>query len=159
MSMVEKKLEELGLTLPQMPKPLAAYVPGIKVGDFIYTSGQIPLLNGQLKYQGQIGGRISLEEGYQAAQLCALNCLSVVKNLIGDLNQVEQIVKVVGFVNSAPGFTQQPQVINGASELLGTLFEQKGRHARSAVGVNSLPLGAACEVEIIVQVKKQEAAG
>ncbi|MZP30158.1 RidA family protein [Heliobacterium undosum] len=149
---VEAKLQELGLTLPEAPKPVAAYVPSVKAGDFIYTSGQIPFVNGELKYKGKVGKDLTAEKAYEAAKVCCLNCLGVIKGQVGDLNQVKKIVKVVGFVNSAPGFQGQPGVINGASELLGQVFGDKGQHARSAVGVNELPLDAAVEVEMIVQV-------
>ncbi|MBZ4654457.1 MAG: endoribonuclease family protein [Peptococcaceae bacterium] len=154
MSMVEKKLAEMGLSIPEAPKPVAAYVPAVKTGEYIYTSGQIPLVNGELKFKGKIGAEMTLEQGYEAAKVCALNCLSVIKGLIGDLDKIEQVVKVVGFVNSAPGFNMQPKVINGASELLGAVLGEKGFHARSAVGVNELPLDATVEVEMIVKVKE-----
>ncbi len=153
MSVVEKKVQEMGLSIPEAPKPVAAYVPGVKVGNYVYTSGQIPLVNGELKYKGKAGGEVSEADAYEAAKVCALNCLGVVKSLIGDLDKVEKVAKVVGFVNSAAGFDMQPKVINGASELLGELFGDKGAHARSAVGVSELPLGATCEVELIVKVR------
>ncbi len=156
MSNVEKKLQELGLKIPEAPKPVAAYVPGVITGDLIYTSGQIPLVKGELKYKGKVGKDLSPEQAYEAAQICALNCLAVVKGLAGNLDRVEQIVKVVGYVNSADDFTAQPQVVNGASELLGKIFGEKGAHARSAVGVNSLPLDATCEVELVVKLKKEK---
>jgi enamine deaminase RidA (YjgF/YER057c/UK114 family) len=148
----EKKLQELGLALPEPPKPVAAYVPGVKVDKYIYTAGQIPFVDGQLKYKGKVGDEVSVD-AYEAAKICALNCLSIVKSLAGSLDNVEKIVKVVGFVNSADGFNQQPQVINGASELLGQIFGEAGAHARSAVGVNQLPMDATCEVELIVKLK------
>lgn len=150
----EQKLLEMGLTLPPAPKPLAAYVPAVKMGGFVYTSGQIPMVNGQLEYQGKLGAELSVEQGYQAARVCALNCLSVIKAQVGSLDGIEQIVKVVGYVNSAAGFRQQPQVINGASELFGEIFGDAGKHARSAVGVNELPINAAVEVEVIVKIKE-----
>lgn len=149
----EKKIQELGLTLPEAPKPVAAYVPGVKIDKYIYTSGQIPFVNGELKYKGKVGKDVTPEDAYEAAKVCALNCLGVVKSLAGSLDNVEKIVKVVGFVNSAAGFNQQPQVINGASELLGEIFGEAGAHARSAVGVNELPMDATCEVELIVKIK------
>lgn len=149
---VEAKLKEMGLTVPEAPKPVAAYVPAVKAGEYIYTSGQIPFVNGELKYKGKVGNDLTPEQGYEAAKICCLNCLSVIKGQIGDLNQIKRIVKVTGFVSSAPGFNGQPGVINGASELLGQLFGEQGQHARSAVGVNELPLDAAVEVEMIVQV-------
>jgi len=152
-SEVEQKARELGLAIPEPPKPVAVYVPGIITGGFVYTSGQIPLVGGELKFKGKVGAEVSLEEGYEAAKLCALNCLGVIKELVGDLDRIEQVVKVTGFVNSAPDFTMQPKVVNGASELLGALFGDRGRHARSAVGAVSLPLDAACEVEMVVKIK------
>jgi len=150
----EKKLEAMGLRLPDAPKPVAAYVPGVRAGDFIYTSGQLPSENGAIR-KGKLGAGMSVEDGYAAAKICALNCLAVVKSLAGDLDAVERIVKVVGFVNSAPDFEAQPKVVNGASEFLGELFGEAGVHSRSAVGVNSLPLGACCEIEMIVKVKSK----
>lgn len=149
----EKKVKELGLTLPETPKPVAAYVPGVKVDKYIYTAGQIPFVDGELKYKGKAGKDVTTEDAYEAAKICALNCLSIVKTLAGSLDNVEKIVKVVGFVNSAEGFTDQPKVINGASELIGEIFGEAGAHARSAVGVSELPIGATCEVELIVKVK------
>ncbi len=151
---VESKLKEMGLTLPEAPKPVAAYVPAVKSGPFVYTAGQIPLAAGELKYKGKVGGDVDEATGYEAARMCALNCLSVIKGQIGSLDDIEQVVKVTGFVASAPGFNGQPKVINGASELLGQLFGERGQHARSAVGVNELPLDATCEVELIVKVKQ-----
>lgn len=151
---IEKKIEELGLKLPEAPKPVAAYVPAIKSGGYVYTSGQIPFLDGELKYKGKVGQEITEADGYEAAKTCALNCLSVIKGQIGSLDNIEQVVKVVGFVSSAKGFNMQPQVINGASELIGKIFSDKGAHARSAVGVSELPLDAAVEVEMIVKVKE-----
>ncbi len=150
---IESKLQEMGLTLPEAPKPLAAYVPAVKSGEYVYTAGQIPLVGGELKYKGKVGADLDETKGYEAARTCALNCLSVIKAQIGNLDNIEQVVKVTGFVASAPGFNGQPKVINGASELIGELFGDKGKHARSAVGVNELPIDAACEVEMIVKVK------
>ena len=151
--MVEDKIKELGCILPETPKPLAAYIPAIKTGDYVYTSGQVLFAEGELKYAGKIGFDLSIEEGQKAAELCALNGLSAIKGVIGDLNKIEQIVKVTVFVNSADGFTDQPKVANGASEFLGKIFEEAGKHARSAVGVNELPVNSAVEVEMIVKVK------
>jgi enamine deaminase RidA (YjgF/YER057c/UK114 family) len=149
----EKKLQELGINIPEAPKPVAAYVPSVRIGDFVYTSGQIPFVNGELKVKGKVGTDISVEEGYEAAKICAINCLAVLKAEIGNLDKIEKIVKLTGFVNSSPGFSQQPKVINGASEFLGEVFGEAGKHARSAVGVNELPLDAAVEVEMIVKIK------
>jgi len=150
---VEQKLSELGLKLPDVPTPVAAYVPGVRHGDLVFTSGQIPVAGGQLKYAGKVGGEVSLEDGYRAARLCALNALAVLADLAGGLDNIERILKVTGFVNSAPGFSDQPKVVNGASELLGELFGEAGLHARAAVACNELPLDSAVEVEIIAAVK------
>ena len=150
---LEQNLKSLGLTLPHTPKPVAAYIPAIQVDKMVYTSGQIPVVAGELKFKGKLGKEISKEQGYEAAKICALNALSAIKSVIGDLDRIEQIVKVVGFVASADGFTDQPTVINGASEFLKELFGEKGAHARSAVGMAELPLGAAVELEMIVKVK------
>ncbi len=149
----EAKIKELGLTMPEAPKPVAAYVPAVKVEDYVYTSGQIPFVNGELKFKGKLGKDMTLEQGYEAAKVCALNCLAVIKGQIGSLDNIKQIVKVTGFVSSASGFNDQPKVINGASELLGEIFGEHGQHARAAVGVNELPVDAAVEVEMIVKVK------
>ena len=151
--MVEEKIKELGFALPETPKPLAAYIPAIRTGDYVYTSGQVPFADGELMYSGKIGFDLTIEEGQKAAELCALNGLSSIKSEIGDLNKIEQIVKVTVFVNSADGFTDQPKVANGASEFLGKIFGESGKHVRSAVGVNELPADSTVEVEIIVKVK------
>lgn len=151
--MFEDKLKEIGMSLPPVAKPVAAYVPAVLVDKYVYTSGQIPFVEGELKYKGRVGGDLTDQEGYEAARICVLNCLSAVKSVAGSLDNIERIVKVTGFVNSAPGFSGQPGVINGASELLGRIFGEAGRHARSAVGVSELPLNAAVEVEMIVKLK------
>ena len=151
--MIEKKIKELGYTLPETPKPLAAYIPAIRTGDYVYTSGQVPFADGELKYSGKIGFDLSIEEGQKAAELCVLNGLSAIKSELGNLNKIEQIVKVTVFVNSADAFTDQPKVANGASEFLGKIFGEAGKHVRSAVGVNELPVNSAVEVEMIVKVK------
>ena len=150
---IELKLQELGLTLPEPAKPVAAYVPAVQVSGMVYTSGQIPLVKGEVKFKGKLGRDFTVEEGYEAAKICALNCLAAAKGIIGNLDRIEKVVKVVGFVNSAPEFTDQPKVINGASELLGKVFGPAGEHARSAVGVAELPLGVAVEIEMIFQIK------
>lgn len=148
----EAKLQEMGITLPEAPKPVAAYVPFTRSGDLVFTSGQICMANGQLQYKGKIGQDLTPEEGYQAARLCAINTLSVLKSAIGSLDNVQQIVKVTVFVNSAAGFTGQPAVANGASEFYQQVFGDAGRHARSAVGAPELPLDTAVEVEVIARV-------
>ena len=150
MSKVEERLAAAGITIPEVPVPLAAYVPGVVSGNMVHTSGQLPMANGALSFKGKLGDSASVEDGYAAAKQCAVNCLGVVKALIGDLDRVKRVVKVVGFVNSAPDFEAQPKVINGASELLQAAFGECGAHARSAVGVAALPLGAMCEVEIVI---------
>lgn len=150
---IEKKLLDSGIVLKEVPKPVAAYIPGLKVGDLLFTSGQLPMEDGDLKYRGYLGEDLEVEEGYQAARLATINSLAVIKSLVGDLDRVLQVVKVNGYVRSAPGFTKQPAVINGASELLEEVFEERGRHARAALGCNELPLGAAVEVELVVQVE------
>ncbi|WP_035800001.1 RidA family protein [Kitasatospora mediocidica] len=153
MSKVESKLAELGLTLPEVAPPLAAYVPAVRAGEFVFTSGQLPLVAGKLQNSGKVGAEVTAEEAKELAQLCALNALAAVKSVIGDLDLIEQVVKVVGFVASAPDFTGQPGVVNGASELLGQALGAAGVHARSAVGVAVLPLDAPVEVEIQVRVR------
>ncbi|MFB8198415.1 RidA family protein [Kitasatospora purpeofusca] len=153
MSKVEEKLAELGLTLPPVAAPVAAYVPALRTGDFVFTSGQLPMVAGKLPSTGKVGAEVTPEEANELAQICALNALAAVKSVIGDLDLVEQVVKVVGFVASAPDFTGQPGVINGTSELLGKVLGDAGVHARSAVGVTVLPLDAPVEVEIQVRVR------
>ena len=145
------RLGELGVVLPPVAAPLASYVPAVRTGNLVYTSGQLPLEAGKLARTGKVGGEVSPEEGKAMARICALNALAAVNALVG-VDAVKQVVKVVGFVASAPGFNGQPGVINGASELLAEVFGDKGVHARSAVGVSELPLDAPVEVEMIVEV-------
>lgn len=149
----EEKLASMGVVIPPAPAPVAVYVPAVRAGKIIYTSGQLPAREGKVQFTGKIDRDLTEEEGNKAARLCALNCLAVVKALAGTLDQIHRIVKVTGFVNSSPGFTGQPRVINGASEFLGELFGEAGQHARSAVGVSELPLDAAVEIEMIVELK------
>lgn len=146
------RLAELGITLPAVAKPVAAYVPAVRNGDVVYTSGQLPLVDGTLTHIGKVGAAVSAEEAKGAARTAALNALAAIDALVG-LDNIASIVKVVGFVASAEGFTGQPGVINGASEVLGEIFGDVGAHARSAVGVAELPLGAPVEVELIVEVR------
>ncbi|MFF7247652.1 RidA family protein [Embleya sp. NPDC008237] len=148
----EQRITELGLTLPGVVPPVAAYVPAIRTGNYIHTSGQLPMIEGKLPATGKVGAEVTPEEAKQLARQCALNALAAVKAELGDLSLVRRVVKVVGFVASAPDFTGQPGVVNGASELLGEVFGEAGRHARSAVGVAVLPLDAPVEVEILVEV-------
>ena len=155
MSAVEDRLAELGHTVPEVVPPVAAYVPAVQHGDLVFTSGQLPMVDGKLPAVGKVGegeGLVDPAEAKRLAALCALNAIAAVKALIGDLDKVTRVVKVVGFVSSDPSFTGQPGVINGASELLGAAFGEAGIHARSAVGVASLPMDTPVEVEITVAV-------
>jgi enamine deaminase RidA (YjgF/YER057c/UK114 family) len=145
------RLAELGLTLPAVVPPVAAYVPATRTGNLVFTSGQLPMVDGAMAQTGLVGGPVSPEQAKELARTCALNALAAVDALVG-LDNVVKVVKVVGFVASAPGFTGQPGVVNGASELLGEVFGEAGRHARSAVGVAALPLDAPVEVELVVEV-------
>ncbi|MDR1620418.1 MAG: RidA family protein [Clostridiales bacterium] len=151
-SKVEDKLRKLGIDLPDVPEPVAAYVPAVRAGALIFTSGQLPIQNGVLK-KGRLGENTTVAEGYEAAKICAINCIAAIKSMVGDLDRVEQVVKVTGFVNSTPDFYDHPKVINGASELMREVFGGAGAHSRSALGVSALPLGGVCEVEAIVRVK------
>jgi enamine deaminase RidA (YjgF/YER057c/UK114 family) len=151
MSDPRARLAALGLELPPVTAPLAAYLPAVRSGSHVYVSGQVPMVNGKLEITGKVGADVSPEQGKQLAARCALNALAAIDDLVG-LANVVRVVKVVGFVASAPGFTGQPGVINGASEFFGEIFGENGRHARSAVGVAELPLGAPVEVEVIVEV-------
>lgn len=150
---VSARLAELGITLPAVAAPLAAYVPAARTGNLVYTSGQLPLDAGKLTHAGKVGAEVSPEEAKDAARTCALNALAAVDALVG-IDNVKRVVKVVGFVSGAPGFTGQPGVVNGASELFGEVFGDAGIHARSAVGVAELPLNAPVEVELIVEVQE-----
>ena len=150
---IESRLKELNITLPEAPKPAGSYVPAVVCDRMVFVAGQLPSLNGELKYTGKVGTEVSIEDAYEAAKLCAINALGVLKAYVGDLDKIEQVVRVGGFVNSADGFTMQPKVINGASDFLVEVFGEKGKHARAAVGVNELPLNAAVEVEMLVYLK------
>lgn len=151
--MIEEKIKQLGFELPEVAKPLAAYIPAKKVGNLVMTSGQVPIVKGEMKYSGKVGSDLSEEDGQKAAEICALNCLAAIKSVLGSLDHIEEVVKLTVFVNSANDFTAQPKVANGASELIGKIFGDKGLHVRSAVGVNQLPLNAAVEIEMIVRVQ------
>jgi enamine deaminase RidA (YjgF/YER057c/UK114 family) len=148
---VRDRLAELGITLPEAVAPLAAYVPAVRTGDLVFTAGQLPFVDGALPATGKVGAEVTVEQAKELARQCALNALAAVDALVG-IDQVRRVVKVVGFVASAPGFTAQPAVINGASEVLGEIFGEAGKHARSAVGVAELPLDTPVEVEIVVEV-------
>jgi len=148
---VASRLAELGLTLPDVVPPLAAYQPAVRSGVYVYTSGQLPMVDGKLVATGKVGAEVSPEQAKELAAVCALNALAAVRSVAGDLDRVARVVKVTGFVASAPDFTGQPAVVNGASELLGQVLGDKGVHARSAVGVAVLPLDAPVEVELHVE--------
>ena len=152
MSGPEQRLTELGLRLPEVAKPVAAYVPAVRSGAFVYTSGQLPMVDGELAATGKVGAEVGADRAKELAAICALNALAAVKAEVGELARVRRVVKVVGFVASAADFTGQPGVINGASDLLAQVFGDAGVHARSAVGVAVLPLDAPVEVEVIVEV-------
>ena len=150
---IESRLKELNITLPEAPKPAGSYVPAVVCDRMVFVAGQLPSLNGGLKYTGRVGTGVGIDDAYEAAELCAISALGVLKAYVGDLDKIEQVVRVGGFVNSADGFTMQPKVINGASDFLVEVFGEKGKHARAAVGVNELPLNAAVEVEMLVYLK------
>ena len=149
----EARLQELGLELPDVPEPAGAYVPATRAGNLIFTAGQLPLEAGELLTTGKVGDAVSEEEAYRAARLCALNALAAAATEAGGLDRIHRVVKVTGFVASTPGFNAQPQVLNGASDLIGQIFGEAGLHARSAVGVEELPLDAPVEVEIVAELE------
>jgi enamine deaminase RidA (YjgF/YER057c/UK114 family) len=148
----EARLEELGIALPAPVAPVAAYLPCVRTGDLVYVSGQVPLVEGSPTATGRLGAGVALDDGVAAARQCAVNVLAALKAELGELSRVRRVVKVTGFVASEPDFTDQPKVVNGASELFGEVFGDAGRHARAAVGVAALPLGVPVEVEAIVEV-------
>jgi len=150
---IQSKLAELGLTLPVAAAPVAAYVPAVRTGNLVFTAGQLPLVDGKIPFIGKVGSDVTPEQAKDMAQICALNALAAI-SLVADIDQIEKVVRVGGFVNGVPGFVAIPQVINGASELLIKLFgEVNGKHARTAIGVAELPLNAPVEVEMVVQLK------
>ncbi|MFZ9744835.1 MAG: RidA family protein [Aquiluna sp.] len=146
-----QRISDLGITLPQVATPAGAYVPAVVSGNLVFTAGQIPLVDGKLVATGKVGKDLSADQAKEIARICALNAVAAIKSVIGDLDRVTKVVKVVGFVSSTPDFTAQPSVVNGASELLEQIFGDKGIHARSAVGVAVLPLDAPVEVELVVE--------
>lgn len=146
-----QRLAELGITLPSVVPPVAAYVPAVRTGSLVYTSGQLPMADGSMPATGKVGAEVSPDDAYSCARQCALNALAAIDALVG-IDSIVRVVKVVGFVASDPSFTGQPKVVNGASEVLGEIFGDAGAHARSAVGVAALPLDAPVEVELIVEV-------
>jgi enamine deaminase RidA (YjgF/YER057c/UK114 family) len=153
MSIVEEQLSKIGLKLPETPKPVAAYIPAKQSGKLVFTAGQLPMVNGELISKGLLGQDVEVEDANKAARVCTLNALAAIKGVIGDLDRIKQIVRVVGYVASVPTFTQQPAVVNGASELLLEIFGEAGKHARSAVGMAVLPLNASVEIELTVEVE------
>jgi len=153
MSYLEEKIEQIGLKLPDAPKPVAAYIPAKQTGNLVFTAGQLPMVNGELISKGLLGQDVEIDEANKAARICTLNALAAIKGVIGDLDRIKQIVRVVGYVASVPTFTQQPAVVNGASELLLEIFGENGKHARSAVGMAVLPLNASVEIELTVEIE------
>jgi enamine deaminase RidA (YjgF/YER057c/UK114 family) len=149
----EARLTELGITLPQAPKPVATYIPAVRVGDLLFLSGTGPFKDGAIVYAGKLGKDLTVEQGYEAARLTLLNALAMVRQELGTLDRVTRFVRLTGHVASAEGFTQQPAVINGASDLLVRIFGEAGRHARLALGAAELPLNMAIELELILQVR------
>jgi enamine deaminase RidA (YjgF/YER057c/UK114 family) len=150
---IESRIKEIGFSLPDAPKPVAAYVPAKQTGKLVFTAGQLPMVNGELISKGLLGQEVEIDEANKAARICTLNALAAIKGVIGDLDRIKQIVRVVGYVASVPTFTQQPAVVNGASELLLEIFGENGKHARSAVGMAVLPLNASVEIELTVEVE------
>lgn len=150
---INEKIRKLGIVIPDLPEPKYSYVPGRTAGKLVYTSGQTPTIDGKLVYRGKVSRDISMEDGYKAARLSALNCIAEIKAVVGDLNKVKKIIKLNGFVASSEGFNCQPKVINGASDLLLEIWENNGKHARKAIGVYELPDNAPIEVELIVEIR------
>jgi enamine deaminase RidA (YjgF/YER057c/UK114 family) len=154
MGQIDKRLAELGITLPVPAKPVANYVGWVKTGNLVFTAGQVPLKDGKIEYQGKLGKDFTVEQGAAAARICAINVVAQLKDAVGgDLDRIKRIVKVVGFVNGVPDFADHPKVVNGASDLLVEIFGDKGRHARSAVGSGSLPVNVAVEVEAVAEIE------
>jgi enamine deaminase RidA (YjgF/YER057c/UK114 family) len=149
---IEEIITQIGLKLPDAPKPVAAYIPAKQTGNLVFTAGQLPMVNGELISKGLLGQDVEVDEANKAARICTLNALAAIKGVIGDLDRIKQIVRVVGYVASVPTFTQQPAVVNGASELLLEIFGENGKHARSAVGMAVLPLNASVEIELTVEI-------
>ncbi|MFQ5839302.1 MAG: RidA family protein [Candidatus Methylomirabilales bacterium] len=150
---VEEKLGELGLSLPEVPGTFGSYVRDIQVGPLLFLAGTIGRIDGKLPYAGQVGKEVTIEQGYEMARRCTLTHLAVIRQALGDLERVAQVVRLLGYVNSAPGFTDQPKVVNGASDLLVEVYGDRGRHTRAAIGVSGLALNAPVETELIVAVR------
>jgi len=157
MGKVEKRLQDMGIIIPDAPKPVASYVTCVQTGKLVYTSGQGCKKDNIPVYKGKLGKDLTVEEGYKAAKISIINCLAILKGYLGSLDRITRVVKLLGFVASTPGFDQQPFVINGASDLLIKIFGEKGKHARSAIGTNILPSNMPVEIEIIVEVELEEA--
>lgn len=153
MSEIERKLQELGHPLPPVPAPVASYVPAVQTGQLVISSGQLPFVGKELVFQGKLGRERHEEEGQHAARLCVINALAAIKGEIGDLDRIVRVVRLEGYVQSAEGFTRQPQVLNGASDLLASLFGDQGKHSRIAVGVSELPMNAAVEIALWVEIR------
>lgn len=152
----EKTLARLGHNLPETPRPMANYIPTRRVGTLLYTAGMGPTVGGEIKFKGKLGRELTLEQGIEAARLTILNLLSALKAELGDLDKIEHIVKLTGYVNSAPGFDKQPLVINGASDLLVQVFGERGKHARTSIGVSELPSGIPVEIDLVVEVAESQ---
>jgi enamine deaminase RidA (YjgF/YER057c/UK114 family) len=153
MGKIDARLAELGISLPEVVRPVGAYVPAVRSGSYVYVSGQLPLVGGKLVFVGKVGAEVTPEQGKEAARVSGINALAALASVVGSLDKVKRIVKVTGFVASAPGFTAQPGVVNGASDLFKDVFGETGQHARSAIGVAELPLGVPVEVELIAEVE------
>lgn len=152
---IEKIIEKRGYRLPESSPPIASYVNGVITGNLLFISGKLPLEGGKIKYAGKAGSDVTLEQGYECAKLCALHAISSAREVLGNLDRIVRVVKVTGFVNAAPGFTDIPKVVNGASDLFVEVFGEKGKHARSAIGVSELPLNSCVEIEVIFEIKKR----
>ncbi|MGK9235949.1 RidA family protein [Inquilinus limosus] len=150
---IEARLQEKGITLPAVAAPAANYVPSVISGNMLYVSGQVPFVDGKISHTGKLGAEFTVEDGYACARICAINILAAAKAALGDLDRVVRVVKLGGFVNSTPDFTDQPKVVNGASDLMAEAFGDAGKHARAAVGVAQLPLGCAVEVEAVFEIR------
>jgi enamine deaminase RidA (YjgF/YER057c/UK114 family) len=153
MNVILVRLNQLGIVLPDPPKPVAAYIPAKQAGNMVFTAGQLPMVNGEVISKGLLGQDVEIEDAKNAAKICTLNALAAIEGVIGDLDRIKQIVRVIGYVASVPTFTQQPAVVNGASDLLLEIFGENGKHARSAVGMSALPLNASVEIELTVEVE------
>jgi enamine deaminase RidA (YjgF/YER057c/UK114 family) len=150
---IQKRLQELGIVVPAAPAPVGAYVGAVRAGNLVVTSGQLPWRDGQMLHPGRLGEKVSVEQGFEAARQCAINGLSQIQAVLGDLENVKQVVRVEGYVHCGPGFRQQPQVLNGASEFLNALFGERGRHTRTALGIHEMPLDAPVQLALWVEAK------